>query len=106
MEVVKRQEIVLDFVQYSVDEHFGTMRLAAPTSDTPTIAKATAAALDEMFRERFLYKQAGVILGDISNAQRMQLDLFSEPENERHRKLMEATDRRNKKFGDNTIRFS
>lgn len=36
----------------------------------------------------------------------MQLDLFSEPENERHRKLMEATDRRNKKFGGNAIRFS
>ena len=35
----------------------------------------------------------------------MQLDLFSEPEDQRHRKLMQITDALNKKFGDDTINF-
>lgn len=84
----------------------GTVRLPSPTSDTPTIAKAAVAALGKLFKEGFLYKQAGVILGDISEAQGMQLDLFSEADDERHRKLMEVADQINKKFGDDTIKFS
>lgn len=84
----------------------GSVRLPSPTSDTPAISRAATAALDALFKEGFLYKQAGVILGDISDAQGMQLDLFSEPDDERHRKLMEVADKINKKFGDNTIKFN
>lgn len=78
-------------------------KLATPTSDTPLIAKAAVSCLKEVFRKGFLYKQAGVIVGDISDEQGMQLDLFSEPEDERHRKLMKVTDALNKRFGDDTV---
>lgn len=83
----------------------GAVRLPSPTSDTPTITKAAIAALHELFRAGFLYKQAGVILTDISEEVGMQLDLFSEPEDERHRKLMRIADAINQKFGDDTINF-
>lgn len=91
-----------DLQQY---RNSGAARLQSSTSDTPTIVKAALAALRELFREGFMYKQAGVILGDISEADGMQLDLFSEPEDERHRKLMKVADSLNKKFGDDTVGF-
>lgn len=83
----------------------GTIRLPSYTSDTPTIVKAAIAALHQLFRPGFLYKQAGVILNDITDAQGLQLDLFSEPQDERHRKLMHIADAINQKFGDDTINF-
>ena len=92
-----------DLSQY---RNSGTTRLPSPTADTPTIAKAAIAALQGLYREGFLYKQAGVILGDIEEQQGMQLDLFSEPDDARHRKLMEIADAINKKFGDDTVTFS
>ena len=52
-----------------------------------------------------MYKQAGVILTDISEEEGMQLDLFTEPQDERRRKLMQVADALNKRFGDDTISF-
>ena len=91
-----------DLAQYrnSVGIH-----LPSPTADTPTITKAALAGLHSLYKEGFLYKQAGVILSNISEEEGMQLDLFSEPEDERHRKLMQITDALNKKYGDDTINF-
>lgn len=83
----------------------GSVRLPSPTADTPIIVKSAVAALEQVFRTGFLYKQAGVILSDISQEEGMQLDLFSEPEDERHRKLMRIADAINKKFGDDTVNF-
>lgn len=92
-----------DLSQY---RNSGTAKLPSPTADTPTIIKAAIAVLQELHREGFLYKQAGVILGDIEEEQGMQLDLFSEPDDARHRKLMEIADAINRKFGDDTVGFS
>ena len=91
-----------DLAQYrnSIGVH-----LPSPTADTPTIVKAAVSALHGLYKEGFLYKQAGVILTNITEEEGMQLDLFSEPEDQRHRKLMQITDAINKKFGDDTINF-
>ncbi len=91
-----------DLAQYrnSIGVH-----LPSPTADTPTIVKAAVAGLQGLYKTGFLYKQAGVILSNITEEEGMQLDLFSEPEDERHRKLMQITDAINKKFGDDTIGF-
>jgi hypothetical protein len=35
----------------------------------------------------------------------MQLDLFTELNDERHRKLMHVADQLNRKYGDNTVSF-
>lgn len=82
-----------------------TLRLPSPTADTPTITKAAISALHQVYLPGFLYKQAGVVLNDITEEQGMQLDLFSEPNDERKRKLMQVADNLNQKFGDDTIGF-
>jgi DNA polymerase V len=91
-----------DLEQY---RNSSTMKLTSPTADTPTLIKASLLALKQLFREGFLYKQAGVILSDICEEQGMQLDLFTEPNDERHRKLMHVADQLNRKYGDNTVSF-
>ena len=91
-----------DLDQYRNGE---TAKLPSPTSDTPSLTKAAVALLQKLFRKGFLYKQAGVILGDISEEEGMQLDLFTAPQDERKRKLMKIADEINKKFGDDTINF-
>jgi DNA polymerase V len=91
-----------DLAQY---RNSGSVRLPSPTADTPTLIKAALAALKGLYREGFMYKQAGVILTDISEEQGMQLDLFTEPEDERRRKLMQVADALNKRFGDDTVNF-
>ncbi len=83
----------------------GSVKLPTPTADTPTIVKAASAALAKLYREGFLYKQAGVVLTDISEEKGMQLDLFTEADDERHRRLMQVADELNRKFGDDTINF-
>jgi len=83
----------------------GSVKLTTPTADTPTIVKAASAALAKLYREGFLYKQAGVVLTDISEEKGMQLDLFTEADDERHRRLMQVADELNRKFGDDTINF-
>jgi DNA polymerase V len=83
----------------------GTMKFTSYTADTPAIIKASLAALAQIYREGFLYKQAGVILTDIGAERGMQLDLFTEPTDQRHRRLMQVTDKLNNKFGDNTVNF-
>ena len=91
-----------DLAQY---RNSGSVKLPSPTADTPTIIKAALTALQQLYRQGFLYKQAGVILNDISEEQGMQLDLFTESQDERRRKLMKVADALNQKFGDDTISF-
>ena len=82
-----------------------SVKLISPTADSSLIIKAALSALQDLYREGYLYKQAGVVLTDIRDEEGLQLDLFTEPEDERHRKLMQLTDNLNKRFGDNTINF-
>ena len=89
-----------DLAQY---RNSGTTKLPSPTADTPAIVKAAIATLKKLVREGFLYKQAGVILTDISDEQGMQLDLFTEPDDSRRRKLMQVADALNRRFGDDTV---
>lgn len=91
-----------DLAQY---RNGASRRLPSPTADTPTLTKTAVAILHELYRKGFQYKQAGVVLSEISEEEGLQLDLFTEPEDERHRKLMKVADEINKKFGDDTVNF-
>ena len=82
-----------------------SVKLPSPTAFTPSIIKAALAALNTIYREGFLYKQAGVVLTDITDEKGVQLDLFNERDDERHRKLMQVADELNRKFGGNNINF-
>lgn len=94
-----------DLMQYG---NSATRKLTTATADTTEIVKGALDMLHQIYRPNYLYKKAGVILGDIANDDAIQLDLFSAPKDnpKRTRRLMEATDAINTRFGMNKIRLA
>lgn len=92
-----------DLEQYS---NSAGMKFRSPTDDTGQVIKAALQLLDVIFREGYKYKQAGVVLNDITQVEGSQLDLFAAENNERRHKLMQVTDAINHKFGNDAIGFS
>lgn len=95
-----------DLAQYHADE---TIRLATATDDSAQIIHAVTQLLDKIFRERYQYKQAGVILGNLQHADAVQLDLFHPEqvdEAAKKKRLMQAIDGINQRFGRNQIHFA
>ena len=85
-----------------------TERLETATADTVTIVKAAVRALARVFKPYYLYKQAGVVLADIVSDEAQEQDIFA-PQSEdpsRQRRLMQATDAINTRFGMNMIRLA
>jgi DNA polymerase V len=96
----------LDLAQYTADD---TIRLSTPTDDTTIIIQVVKQILEKIFRERYHYKQAGVILGKLQSAEGAQLDLFASnqvEETARQKRLMRAIDTINGRFGKNQIHFA
>jgi DNA polymerase V len=95
-----------DLAQYHTDD---TVRLSTATDNSAQIINAVSYLLDRLFREGYQYKQAGVILGQLQQNQGVQLDLFTPDqaqETTRHKRLMQAIDGINKRFGTNQIHFA
>ena len=95
-----------DLAQYHTDD---TVRLSTATDNSAQIINAVSYLLDRLFREGYQYKQAGVILGQLQQNQGVQLDLFAPDqaqETTRHKRLMQAIDGINKRFGTNQIHFA
>lgn len=65
--------------------------LDVATSDVRELVSAAAKAFDAIYREGFLYKRAGVILGDIEHGA-IQAHLFDEVDREKQERLLEAVD--------------
>lgn len=91
-----------DLLQYS---NGASIRLERPACDTPTLLKAALEAFSKVYRSGYQYKQAGVVLGDISRLDGHQTDLFEEESDEKWRRLSQISDQLNSKFGDGTIHF-
>ena len=94
-----------DLQQYGGGE---TVKLRVATADTSVIVNAACQALDAVFREGFQYKRAGVILSDITSDEAVQLDMFDESSRnmDKSRKLMDAVDALNTKYGMNSVRLA
>ena len=95
-----------DLPQYANDQ---TLRLRTATDDTTQIIAAVSLLLDRIYRNGYLIKQAGVILGQLTSSGGVQLDLFSPNqtmEMERKKRLMKAVDAVNSKFGKNQLHFA
>ena len=96
----------LDLPQYNCDE---TLKLMTATDDSTQIIHAVEQLLDKLFRENYQYKQAGVILGQLQSSDGVQLDLFAPDqaaEKARKKRLMQAIDDINQRFGRNQIHFA
>lgn len=95
-----------DLPQYNADK---TLRLRTPTDDSTQIIAAVSKLLDDLFREHYQYKQAGVILGQLQRSDGIQLDLFipnQAKDTARKKRLMKAIDDINRRFGSNQVRFA
>jgi DNA polymerase V len=95
-----------DLAQYNVDD---TLKLTTATDDTRMIIQAVRMLLERIYQPRYQYKQAGVILTQLQSNSGMQLDLFASQQAEdrtRQKRLMQAIDSINERFGKNQIHFA
>jgi DNA polymerase V len=95
-----------DLPQYQADD---TIKLTTATDDSTLIIDCVSRLLDRLFRENYMYKQAGVILGGLLSNKSVQLDLFTPDhanEKQRRNRLMKTIDGINKRYGANRIHFA
>ena len=95
-----------DLPQYYADD---TIRLSTATDDSAQVIQAVTVLLERIYKESYQYKQAGVILGQLQTNQGVQLNLFSADqvsEQAKQKRLMQAIDGINKRFGSNQIHFA
>ncbi len=86
-----------------------TMRLAQPSSFTPTLVAYARHALEQIYQPGYRYIKAGVIVTDISSQTALQLGLLEGPdpwEVEEQGKLMKAVDTLNQRFGREKVRLA
>ena len=95
----------LDLQQYTNNLSY---KLLSSTSDTLLLNKVAMGLLENIYKEGYLYKRAGVVLSELSDSSAVQLDLFQSAVHNpvRSRKLMGAIDAINEKFGMNMIHLS
>ena len=75
-----------------------------PTDSTLTISNAAVAAVKTIFKSGIKHKRVGVIVTGLVPNDNFQLNLFSS-ENPKHKPLMTAIDKLNKKFKSDKIKL-
>lgn len=80
--------------------------LPVATADSMKIAGYAMQGLQQIFKEGFQYKKAGVILGDIGPEQIIQTDLFADQDDGCNASIMATMDEINAKYGRGTLKLS
>ena len=83
-----------------------TIRLPFSTSDTSELIRYAHSGLDEIYREGYRYKKAGVIFRDLSSDSHIQTTLFDYGQKETSKEIMRAFDSINQRFGSNSVRYA
>ncbi len=83
-----------------------TIRLPFSTSDTSELIKYAHSGLDEIYRDGYLYKKAGIIFRDLSSDRHTQTTFFDYRKGECSGEIMQAFDRINRQFGSDSIRYA
>lgn len=89
-----------DLPQYSANE---SRSLDVATQDTRVITDVVLRLLDMLFKPGFMYKKLGIVLTDIVPSSAVQLDLFNETDVSKSKKLMQALDDINNRYGAETV---
>ncbi len=85
-----------------------TIKLGNFTADTALLVKSALSILQRIFRRRYRYAKAGVVISDIAPQEQMQLSLFSAMESvfdHKKKARMEVLDSINLKWGTQTAHF-
>lgn len=95
-----------DLPQYSPG---AMVELPCPTEDSRDILQAASQAFAAIYRPRYRFMKAGVMLVDLVDANRAQLSLLDTPESqarrERRDRLMATLDTLNQRMGRGTVTF-
>lgn len=83
-----------------------TITLPVATSSTAALIRYALTALGMIYRPGHRYKKAGVMITNIVPNQQVQGDLFYEHDEKRDRRLMEAVDDLNQRFGRSMAHFA
>lgn len=81
------------------------IKLPYATNSNITLAKYATEALEQIFRDGYSYKRAGVIVSGLTDCHQKQLNLFTE-EDSRHLNLMKTIDQINKKIGEPKLKLA
>ena len=92
-----------DLAQYS--QHV-IMKLPVATNSTQEMIHYALEGLGKIFRPKYLYKKAGVLLMDICSEDAVQADLFDTIDRKKHQALMTTLDGINERYGRNTLKYA
>lgn len=81
-----------------------TYQLASPTDTTQELLDWVWRGLEQIYRPGFRYKKAGVMLNHLTPADQLSRRLFGDEAFERGRRLAQAIDEINRRYGRDTVR--
>ena len=82
------------------------LQLATPSSDTMTIVKMALNALNNIWRDGFGYRKAGVMALDIQHGGGIQLNVFDPEDHGKLRRLMTSIDSINNMYGRHSVKLA
>ena len=101
--------LVIDRHSIKASKYYFNMAVTLPyaTNSTLTISNAAIAMLRKLHQgnENIKFKKAGVIVTELIDENKKQLQLFEE-ENPKHQALMKVMDQLNKKIGDKKVKLA
>ena len=82
------------------------LRLDTPSNDTMTIVQRALNALNNIWREGYAYRKAGVMALDIEHSGAIQLNLFDQVDHGKLRRLMTSIDGINDHYGTRSVKLA
>ncbi|HEX8650033.1 MAG TPA: Y-family DNA polymerase [Pyrinomonadaceae bacterium] len=82
-----------------------TQELASATDATDELLQWSLKGLEQIYRPKFKYKKAGVMLNHLVPADQLSVRLYDDESFERSRRLAKVMDAINARYGRDTIRF-
>ena len=81
------------------------LRLDTPSSDTMTIVRQALNAFNNIWREGYTYRKAGVMALDIEHGGAIQLNVFDPEDHGKLRRLMTSIDGINNQYGTRSVKL-
>jgi len=91
-----------DLAQYSQNI---VITLPVATNSTQELLHYVLDGLKKIYRPKYLYKKAGVMLMDIASEDAVMGSLFDKVDRKKHQRLMTVLDSVNDRYGRNTLKF-
>ena len=82
------------------------LQLDTPSSDTMTIVRQALNAFNNIWRDGFYYRKAGVMALDIEHGKAIQLSLFDPDDHGKLRRLMTSIDSINNMYGSRSVKLT